>query len=207
MSKFRQKTKNNMNVIEKLPLTIQERLEMDEIISQYKAEYHNGEIISMGFASEIHELLVANIIRCLGNIFLETNCRVYSSNLLVYVPECEAGYNPDTSIICGETLSTTYQRNIKATLNPSLIVEVLSPTTRNFDLGEKLQCYKTIPSLQQIIFIEQHKVWVSSYQRMNQTGQWLNTDIEDMIATLDILEKKLKISDIYQHISFEKKNI
>jgi Uma2 family endonuclease len=203
-----------MEVIEKLPITIEERLEMDKVVRfpaswhefytlltecQYRLEYYQKEIISMGFASEPHELIVANIIRILGNFYLKTNYRVYGSNRLVYIEECEAGFNPNILVVKGESKSYSYKK-MKATTNPYLIVEVLSKSTQNYDLVEKLPCYKKISTLQHVVFVAQDKTWVSVYSRLQNGNEWLNIDFDTDEQELKIDDIKVFLSTIYDKI-------
>lgn len=81
--------------------------------------------------------------------------------------------------------------------NPAIIVEVLSKSTRQFDLSEKLDCYKQITSLETLIFIDQAKVAVSVYQRTAQQNEWLNTDYQQLTQELRLQGTKISIADIY----------
>jgi Uma2 family endonuclease len=141
---------------------------------EYRIDYYQNEIISMGFASDAHELIVANIIRLLGNFYLKTDYRVYGSNRLVYIESKNAGFNPDVMVVKGHPQFFTYNK-LKATTNPHLVVEVLSKYTYEYDLFEKPPCYKLLGSLEYAVFVSQNQVFVSIYKRL-QNNQWLNID-------------------------------
>lgn len=201
-----------MEVIEKLPLTLKERLGMEELVRtpasweefyelvmdcEYKVEYYQNEILSMGFASDTHELIVANIIRLLGNAYLKTEHRVYGSSRLVYVADCQASFNPDVLVVGGQPEFYTYQK-LQATTNPYLIVEVQSKSTQDYDLLEKLPCYKKMGSLKYVLFVSQSRPWASLYERIENSKQWLNTDFEDFAQEISIGDIKILLADIYE---------
>lgn len=78
---------------------------------------------------------------------------------------------------------------MKATANPVILVEVLSKTTRNFDLGQKFQRYKTIPSLQQVLYIDSQSPLVISYRRKDQEGTWLIEEFTGLEGEVPVLEE------------------
>jgi Uma2 family endonuclease len=203
-----------MEVIETLPLSIKERIAMEEVVNipasweefyelfmdcEYRIEYYQNEIISMGFASDAHELIVANIIGLLHNFYLKTDYRVYGSNRLVYVESKNAGFNPDALVVKGQPLFFTYNK-LKATTNPYLVVEVLSKSTYEYDLFEKLPCYKLLESLEYAIIVSQNQVFVSVYKRL-QNNQWLNTDYFNLSDEVEIGDVKVLLSEIYNKIT------
>lgn len=202
-----------MEVIEALPLGIKERLTMDEEVRipasweefyelfmdcEYSVEYYQNEIISMGFASDAHELIVANIIRLLGNFYLKTDYRVYGSNRLVYIADRQAGFNPDAIVVKGQPQFYTYN-TLKATSNPYLVVEVLSKSTYEYDLFEKLPSYKLLESLEYAMIVSQNQTWVSVYKRF-QGKDWLNTDYYNMDDEVVIGDAKILVAAIYEKV-------
>ena len=86
--------------------------------------------------------------------------------------------------------------------NSILIVEVLSDSTTAFDLGEKLEIYKQIPSLQQILFVSQYKPWVISYTRTTNPIEWLNTSVHTIADSIIVLANTVALADIYKKITF-----
>ena len=213
-----------MQVIDKLPLTLHERLEMDEEIRipatfdefcewatdlPYRVHYHAGEIISldMGIATKFHELLVANLIGIFYSFFKNTDYFVYGSNRLVYIPELGDGFQPDVMIVKGEDELMTYKKGKKTmegVLNPFMVVEVLSKGTRDFDLAVKLHAYKKIGSLQHILLLEQDTMFISTYRRSTKPNEWINTDYELPIQTISIEDKEISLSEIYAKLDLKK---
>ena len=201
-----------MKLTEILPLTIKERIELDEIIripasfdkfldflsqSEYPVQYHEGEIISMGFAKYLHELLVANLIGLLFNALRDSNCQVIGSNQLIHIPGEDAAYNADISILCEPPQFEVYRKTLEATVNPFTVIEVLSLSTRGFDLGPKLHNYKKIQSLQEVVFVEPEKALVSVFKRDQVPYQWINTESEGLESSIQIANQAVFLKDIY----------
>ncbi|MDX2304665.1 MAG: Uma2 family endonuclease [Microscillaceae bacterium] len=212
----------NIKILEKIPVTWEERMAFEqevltlegnwedywEVVEEapFKIEYFNKQLILMGQASDTHELIVANIIRLLGNLFYDTEYRVYGSNRLIYVESCAAAFEPDVSVASGNLQSISFQRkdgrNMQANLNPAIVVEILSEGTKTYDLTEKLPCYKTIPSVQQIIYVDQSKPGVSVYSRTPNPHEWLNVDLSDLSKSIVVNKQALLLSDIYKNVGF-----
>ncbi|MBX2929915.1 MAG: Uma2 family endonuclease [Saprospiraceae bacterium] len=171
-----------MEVISSVPVTLDERLgfgrelripaSWEEFLDmleecEYRIEYDEGEIISyMGYATEEHETLVGEIIRLLGNLLSEMACRVNGSNLALHIPGfVNRHYNADCAVVQGASEKVILRGDMTAVANPVLIVEVLSPSNRDYDLSRKFKNYKKIPSLQQVLFIESTEIKVASHFR------------------------------------------
>ncbi|HFA48618.1 MAG TPA: Uma2 family endonuclease [Bacteroidetes bacterium] len=210
-----------MTVDTKMPVTIEERLEYgdemrlpaswDEFLDlletcEYRVEYDDGEIISfMGYASELHEILVAEIIRLLGNILSPNEYRVSGSNLALHIPGfSKKYYNADCAVVKGPSEKVALRGNMTAVANPVLLVEVLSFSTRGHDLGRKLRDYRKIPSLQQILFIESSEMYLVSHTRHNGGDEWLLKDFSSEKDSVPVLgEGTFTLGELYRKVEFE----
>ncbi len=170
----------------------------------FKIEYHDSEIITMGLASYMHEILVMTLGRIIGNLLFENdNYTVLGSNTGVKIPKFEGGYfMPDVLIMKGLPVFSGKSKAIIT--NPYLIVEISSPGTKNFDFSEKLPEYKHLESLNQIIFVSQNEVKISSFIRSNNPNIWLNQDFYSLSDEILIENKPISLKDIYRKIEFEK---
>ena len=170
----------------------------------FKVEYHNSEIITMGLASFWHETLVMNMGTIL-NILFSTNESFYvlGSNSGIQIPKFEGGYYmPDVLVVKDEPI---FKENSTAIIsNPYIVVEILSKAKENFDLSEKLHEYKQLESLQQIIFISQKKVSVTSYLRSENPNIWLNQDFYEENEQILIENTPISLKDIYKKVKFVK---
>ncbi|WP_373511514.1 Uma2 family endonuclease [Persicitalea sp.] len=169
----------------------------------FKIEYHESEIVTMGLASYWHEVLIMTLGGIFYNLFSgRKEFTVSGSNTGVKIPKFEGGYYlPDVVVMKGEPEFKPGSTAI--ILNPYIVVEVLSPATSDFDISDKLPDYKRIDSLQQVIFVSQKNMTVSSYTRSEQPGVWLNQDFfED--DELMVENMPVSIKDIYDKVQFAK---
>lgn len=175
-----------------------------ERLSEYREfslHYVQNQIVgTMSYCTENHELIVMNI----GSLFTTTfdNHKTLGSNRPVYVEAFDDFFEPDVQLIIGETQLHRYGRVKNATLNPAVLVEVHSSSTKNFDLTTKLEAYKTIPTLQNIIFIEQDKPHISIYSRTKRPNEWLNIDVTDLTQKIRVLGVNFPLSKIYRKVIF-----
>ena len=169
----------------------------------FKIEYHENEIITIGLATPWHEIVIMNFGRIFGNIFLEeADMLVLGSNTGVKIPKFEGGYYmPDVLVMKGEPVFSEKSNCIIT--NPYIIVEVLSPVTKAFDLSEKLPEYKLLESLQRVIYVNPNKVSVSSFTRSKNQNGWLNQDFYELQDVLVVAGVPIVLSDIYRKIKFE----
>lgn len=170
----------------------------------FKVEYHENEIITMGLASYFHETLVSTLIGLFYNIFLnKEDFNILASNSGVQIPKFEGGYYmPDVMVVKG---TPDFKENSTAIItNPYIIVEVLSPATSDYDLSSKLPEYKQLESLQQIIYVNPKKVFVSTFIRSENPNIWLNQDFYNLDESIVVEGISVLLSDIYKKIKFEK---
>lgn len=130
---------------------------------------------------------------------------VYSSNIKIFIEATGDSVNADVSVVRGQPdyLALPSGNVSTATVkNPVLLVEVLSQSTQAYDLGEKLELYKQIPVLQQVLFVSQHKPWVISYRRSETPGLWLNTSAHSLTESVPVLGNDVALSAIYKKFTF-----
>lgn len=189
----------------RVPATFEEYLEFAEVC-EYNVQYINGEIVSMSQASLPHESLVGRLITIFNNLFDDDDdIKVYSSNIKIHVAATGNNYNADVSIVRDfpdYLLLPSGRRSTVHIHNPVLIVEVLSRGTQAFDLGDKLEDYKLIPSLQQVLFVSQEQSWVSSYVRSETPGVWLNTSGHAPTDSINVLDKTITLGQVYKKMKF-----
>jgi Uma2 family endonuclease len=182
--------------------------ELDEIEKEnFKIEYAFETIFaSMSQASEPHETIVANLIRLIGNAYVEKDdFRVLASGRIVFSPDCKQAYNPDAIVVKGETELFPRRKKIAAMTNPYLIVEVQSDSTNDIDIFEKLPCYKSFDSVMQIVYVAQRRPFVSVYTKNQDQLHWINEDYRSMEATVKVDGFEIAMKDIYRKIVFPKK--
>lgn len=148
-----------------------------------------------------HSLLEVGIGAELRALLKGKPCRVYSSSFRVRVPGGEQRY-PDASVVCGPTQFHAGARDIFT--NPVLVVEVLSPSTANYDRGAKFEIYKTIPSLRDYLLIHQNSIFAEHFTK-NSDGSWtLNEDGgADAIIPLPNIECEFHLDSVYDGVMDE----
>ena len=172
-----------------------ERLALD------KHEYFEGEVFAMSGASIVHNVLFKNTYIDLGIKLKGKKCQPYGSDLRIHIPKNSLYTYPDISIICDE-IETTDDKFDTIT-NPSVLFEILSPSTQKYDRIEKFDLYREIDSLKEYIMINSEKILVLQYIR-NPDNSWLMMEYKslDTSFTIQTVAVELKLSDIYFDINF-----
>ncbi|GAB3706633.1 hypothetical protein GCM10027592_40290 [Spirosoma flavus] len=171
----------------------------------YTVQFLNSEII-MSQASRRHESLVIILGMLLSNHFFNKDgYDVLGSNIKIVIPNQDGDVNADISVVkvpvdYGTTLGGRItEMRIK---NPEIVVEVLSKSTRKFDMEEKLSYYKLIPSLQHILFVDQYRPFASVYTRTNVPDEWLNHDYRTLESVVHLGDLALPMETIYRKTKF-----
>jgi Uma2 family endonuclease len=162
-----------------------------------KHEYYKGEIFAMSGASARHNVISSNIFIALGISLKGKNCRPYGSDMRVNIPENTLFTYPDISIYCGDVVTLDDDENTAT--QPTVIFEILSPSTMNYDRGVKFMLYRAIPSLRDYVLVESESIHAEHFA-INKEGLWQlkeynNINDEILIKTLDM---KLLLSEIYE---------
>lgn len=169
--------------------------------AETKSEYYDGVIVAMSGASWEHNLITAELTRLIGNGLEGKSCVVTASDLRVGVAQCNRYCYPDLTVVCGKP--EFEDEAFDTLLNPTLIVEVLSPSTEAMDRGEKFDCLKTLPSLQTYVLVAQDKPCVETFTRQAD-GTWsheIKTGL-DAIMALPAINCELRLAEIYARIDF-----
>jgi len=176
-----------------LKLSAQAYLEQERL-SDTKHEFYNGEIFAMSGASFAHNVITGNLVRELGNKLKNRPCRVLPSDQRVQLRD---GYAyPDVSVVCGKP--EFYDKDNLT--NPQVIIEVLSPSTADYDAGGKFARYRQLPSLLEYILVAQDRAHVMHYVKQAE-HQW--TLYEYFAADefdLPTLECRLSLVEIYAKV-------
>ena len=166
-----------------------------------KHEYYQGEVFAMNGASLQHNIIFSNLFTDIGNKLKGKSCRPYGSDLRIHIPKNTLYTYPDISIICGETHLT--DNEFDTATNPTVIIELLSRSTRNYDKGEKFTLYRDIDSLKEYILVDTEKIYAEKHVR-NTDGSWQLTDYKSLEKsfTIDSIQLNILLIDIYEGISF-----
>ncbi len=141
-----------------------------EQVSPIKHEYRRGHVYAMVGAKKLHIVIASNLIKMLGNHLNDSPCLVLTSDIKVRVEEADCYYYPDVAVTCDQRDTNSTEDFI---LYPSLLIEVLSPSTAAFDRGEKFADYQTSPSLREYVLISQSEMSVECF-RISESEGWVS---------------------------------
>src|SRR6187551_2708637 len=123
-----------------------------------KHEYYNGEIFDMSSASLRHNKLFSNLFGSIASELKGKRCTPYGSDLRIHIPLNTLYTYPDISIICGDPNLTDDKFDTATT--PAVIIEILSPSTRDYDKGSKFTMYRAIETLKEYLLIDSTSISV-----------------------------------------------
>jgi Uma2 family endonuclease len=146
-----------------------------------------------------HAGVTATIGRLLGNALEGRPCRVFSPDLRVRVRATGLGTYPDVTVICGSIQFDPEDPKQRTALNPVVLVEVLSPSTEDYDRGEKLGQYKQIESLREVVLVAHDRREVEVVRR-EADGSWSrHVATENDAFRLESLDCALALTDVYRN--------
>ena len=175
-------------------MTVEEYLAHDEACD-ITNEYIDGEIIPMAGGTRKHNSIVAYTIIALGNALADHDCTVFASQMRVRIDDTKYVY-PDVSVVCGD--SKFEDENSTILLNPTLVVEVTSPSSLAHDHIDKVAYYGAVPSIQGYLILDQNRVFAEMYTRV-ESGWHLQqfSSLDDTIA-LEPLACSLSLAQVYR---------
>ncbi|HLO87244.1 MAG TPA: Uma2 family endonuclease [Nostocaceae cyanobacterium] len=183
--------------------TPEEYLEL-EAKAEYKSEYRDGEIIPIPGGTTNHNTILVNFCRKFPVRINNEIYRTYISDIKLWINNYRLYTYPDLMVVRGKPI---YEgKNPTNIINPFLIVEVLSKSTKDYDRKEKFKYYRSIPDFQEYIMIDQYSFNVEQFFQLN-NGQWIfqEYDGEDAILTLKSVDLEILLRDIYELVDFAEK--
>ena len=180
----------------------QEEYLNSERLAIEKHEYFQGEIFAMSGASIPHNIIFRNTFGDIINKLKGKSCQPFGSDLRIFIPENTLYTYPDISIICGEIETT--DDNFDTATNPTVLIEILSKSTRGYDKGAKFTLYRKIKSLQEYIMIDSEQMMVIKQIRNNDKSWQLTEYISsEEIFELNSVKIKMKLSEIYDGLKLK----
>jgi Uma2 family endonuclease len=172
-----------------------------EAKAAYKSEYRDGEIVPMTGGTTNHNEIALNLAATLKLSLRRQNYRVYIGDVRLWIPRYRQYTYPDVMVVQGQPIYTG--SNATTITNPQIIVEVLSPSTQNYDQGDKFMYYRSIPEMQEYILIDQNQFYVMQHSKTPE-GKWLMSEYEghEAVLTLSSIEFQIPLSDLYEGVDF-----
>lgn len=190
------------NIAARRNYTLEEYAELEKA-SEEKLEYFEGNVWSMAGASANHETISVNLTAALKNALRGRGCRIFGANMRVKVPVYKPYRYPDLSALCGEPVYEDLF-GLQMLVNPSLIVEVLSDSTKSFDLGDKFTYYKSIESFTEYLLIDQDRPHVVLYTKRDEKV-WLHREFNSLDEKffLTSVNCEIALADVYENVEFK----
>jgi len=182
-------------------ISIEAYLEMENA-SMEKHEYYKGEVFAMSGAKVPHNAISGNLFVALANKLKGKKYRPYNSDQRIHIQSNTLFTYPDISIICGEII--TLNNDDYNVLNPSVIIEVLSKSTKNYDRGEKFKLYRDIPTLREYILADSESIHIEVF-RLNKNKHWELEEynsIEDLLY-IKAIDEKIPVSETYSGVNVD----
>lgn len=183
----------------KTKISVEDYLE-GENFSEIKHEFLNGEVYAMAGASDRHHRISLNLAKRLDDHLEDSSCQVFMAEMKLKA-DAKTFYYPDVFVACDQNPESEYYRE-----EPILIVEVVSPSTRQTDRREKLRVYQQIPTVQEYVIIEQDKMLIEIHRRQPD-GRWITYfynegDLDEQIE-FEAVGLSLNLEEIYNRVRFE----
>ena len=165
-----------------------------------KSEYLSGQILAMSGASNAHNIITMNTANQLYNQLVDRDCLVYASDMRVRVHMPVSYFYPDITVVCGEP---RLEDDVFDTLlNPTVVIEVLSPSTAAYDRREKFTRYQQIASLKEYLLVSQSRMHIEHYIR--QDNQWIASEFQESadVVPISSIECELLLGHVYRRVRF-----
>lgn len=190
-----------MVAVPKERLTIEEYIEFDKN-SEERWEYFDGDVVSMSGGTLAHNQISTNLVTGLQKGAVAKGCRVLPADMRIKVPKALPYRYADIVVVCGPPVIEKVQ-GLDVLVNPSLIIEILSPSTEAYNRGQKFVSYKSIDTFREYLLVAQDRPLITHYVR-DENGNWLRTDIEGLDNEIEIvtLSCKMSLREIYALVDF-----
>jgi len=176
-----------------------------ERMQEERHEYISGEVYTvtenMSGASFKHTIINSHVLIAIGAFLKDKPCNAFVNDLRIEVKSAESYFYPDITIVCQEFEAS--DKYLDMITNPSVVIEILSPSTARKDMGKKKFFYMQIPSLQEYIMIDSQSISVETIKRRND-GTWenqLTLDINDSLF-ISTINFTIPLKEIYSNVNF-----
>jgi Uma2 family endonuclease len=170
--------------------------------AEYKSEYCNGEVFAMAGAIQKHDGIAMQLYMMTMQHLRGKTCRPYSGDMRVLVNPSGLFTYPDLTVVCGKPLYADSE--IDTLTNPTLLVEILSPSTELYDRGQKAKLYRAMPSVQELLLVSQDSYEVELYRRQTD-GTWSIISATGLDASIELtsIAFTLPLRDLYEMVIAE----
>ncbi len=192
-----------MSLPRSLPVFTAEQYLALERNSEIRHEFLDGFVYAMAGESPEHSTICFNLSVHIGSQLKDKPCRGFSPNMKIRIDTKGLFAYPDLAIVCGEPPYHDERRDVL--INPTVIFEVLSPSTENYDRGEKFTRYSThIGTLKNYVLLSQHEPRIETFTRQAE-GSWTSSVAHGLPASvyLPAIDCQIVLAEIYDRMTFE----
>lgn len=183
----------------------EEYLALEEV-AEYKSEYIDGEIVPMAGGSTNHNQIALNFSTELNFAFKKLDYRVFMSDVRLWIPQQRIYTYPDVMVVVGEP--EYYNNRTDTITNPRVIIEVLSPSTKKYDSSKKFEAYRTIPTFEEYLLLDQTRRYIEHFSKTdNKRWSFCDYDESDEAITLASISFEISLVDIYNKVNFEQLDV
>jgi Uma2 family endonuclease len=182
-------------------LTPEQYLEMERS-AETRSEYLNGAMYAMSGSTITHAFIVNSALLLLGGQLRGRKCAAFATDLRLFVRERQLITYPDIFVACEPYQDLDGRKDML--VDAVLIIEVLSPSSKNYDRGEKFLFYRSLPSFREYLLLAQDQIHAEHHVRQSD-GSWVMREYSsaaDEIA-LPSIECRLRLEDVYERVEFE----
>jgi Uma2 family endonuclease len=186
--------------IEKRIYTAEEYLEL-ELAAETRSEYRNGDIIPMTGGTPNHNDISGNLYILLKSALKGKDYRIFYADQRLRIPAVNLYTYPDVMVVPKPLELQTGRKD--TVVNPCFMAEVLSKSTQNYDRSEKFAAYRTIPTFEEYLLVDQHRIHVEHHVK-TAVNQWLFSEYDDptVVLSFNAFEVQIQIADLYENIDF-----
>lgn len=169
-----------------------------EDASEQKHEYYQGEVFAMAGASDQHNEIFTNLFGILATQLKGKTCRPYGSDKRMKIPQNTLYTYPDISIYC--KTNSPFDSTAKVSQDPTVVIEILSESTKDYDRGRKFKLYREIPTLKEYILVDSESIGVENF-RLNSGNHWELEEYKSIEQSLFItsLNIAIPLREIYEN--------
>jgi Uma2 family endonuclease len=190
-----------MQVTEQRYYSTEEYLALEEE-ADYKSEYIDGQIFPMAGGSTNHNQIAGNFYAELNFAFKKLDYRVFMSDVRLWIPQRRIYTYPDVMVIAGEP--DYYNNRTDTITNPQVIIEVLSKSTKGYDRSGKFRLYRTIPTVEEYLLLDQTKIYVEHFSKTDaKRWSFREYDESDQAIALSSIDLQISLADAYNKVKFE----
>ena len=173
-----------------------------ERAAEFRHEYFEGRIIAMAGAGYAHNLICANLTGELYGLLRGKSCSVVGRDQRLQIMSGSAFVYPDLTVVCGKP-DFNEEKKPDTLLNPTLLVEVLSPTTSQYDRSDKFMLYRQVPSLRQYLTLDSRSIHAELHT-LTEPGRWVLTETRDLSTVLDLssIGCQVPLAEVYAGVAF-----